>query len=383
MPRVPLADDFGAFAVAGRRLAELHLGYETCPEHPLEMEFLSPGEPELEHFRIGARAMRFEDDDRTVLTVNDHLRLKGIPPRAHEYQVNGRTPLEWFIDRYRIVRDNRSGIVNDPNRWFDDPRDLIAAFARIVHGSAETRPSLPAFPPFPSRREPPGGELNDGSSGSREWLLGESETLEFKGTTGTRREAARTVCAMLNQHGGQVLFGVTPEGHVSGQQVSERTIEEVSAELARIDPPAFPAIERIPVKEGREVVAVTVVRGQARPYMYRGNAYRRVGNTTVEIHTGEYRQMLFERMHSERRWENQPAEGWSVDELTRTRSAPPWRERSASGSKIPEPRTPRTCFEAWDYRDGNTLGRRLHVPPRTNGHVRHAQVSAPPLAASE
>ncbi len=144
---------------------------------------------------------------------------------------------------------------------------------------------------------------------------GESETLEFKTTTGTRREAVRTVCAMLNQQGGLVLFGVTPEGSVSGQQVSERTIEEVSAELSRIDPPAFPAIERIPVKEGLEVVAVTVVRGQAGPYMYRGNAYRRVGNTTVEMHTGEYRQMLFERMHSERRWENQPAEGWSVDEL--------------------------------------------------------------------
>ena len=39
---------------------------------------------------------------------------------------------------------------------------------------------------------------------------GESETLEFKHTTGTRREAAQTVCAMLNQRGGHVLFGVTP-----------------------------------------------------------------------------------------------------------------------------------------------------------------------------
>ncbi len=41
---------------------------------------------------------------------------------------------------------------------------------------------------------------------------GESETLEFKATTGTRREAAMTVCAFLNQHGGQVLFGVTGAG---------------------------------------------------------------------------------------------------------------------------------------------------------------------------
>ena len=32
-------------------------------------------------------------------------------------------------------------------------------------------------------------------------VAGESETLEFKSTTGTRREAASTVCAMLNQRG--------------------------------------------------------------------------------------------------------------------------------------------------------------------------------------
>ena len=49
--------------------------------------------------------------------------------------------------------------------------------------------------------------------------------------TGTRREAAMTVCAFLNQSGGQVLFGVTAAGVVIGQQVSERTIEELNVEL--------------------------------------------------------------------------------------------------------------------------------------------------------
>ena len=46
---------------------------------------------------------------------------------------------------------------------------------------------------------------------------GESETLELKATTGTRREAAMTVCAFLNQHGGQALFGVRQDGSVAGQ----------------------------------------------------------------------------------------------------------------------------------------------------------------------
>ena len=34
-------------------------------------------------------------------------------------------PLEWFIDRYYIKTDKDSGIVNDPNGWFADPRDIV------------------------------------------------------------------------------------------------------------------------------------------------------------------------------------------------------------------------------------------------------------------
>ena len=144
---------------------------------------------------------------------------------------------------------------------------------------------------------------------------GESESLEFKATTGMRREAARTVCAMLNQRGGHVLFGVTPDGNVAGQQVGERTIEEVSVEIRRIEPPAFPAVERVRVKGDREVVAIIVSRGPTQPYTYRGAAYRRIGNATVALSSDEYGRMLFERMHSDRRWENQPATGWQVEDL--------------------------------------------------------------------
>ena len=173
LPRIPFAPDFHSFSDAGRALMALHLGYEDCEEYPLDVVFAregeplgaarlttraprphkmrsSPekGEPPPEHFRIGRRAMRFADDERSVLIVNEHLRLAGIPPEAHRYEVNGRTPLEWFIDRYRIVQDQQSGIVNDPNAWFDDPRDLVAAFRRIVHVSVETDRIVRGLPGF-------------------------------------------------------------------------------------------------------------------------------------------------------------------------------------------------------------------------------------------
>jgi predicted HTH transcriptional regulator len=74
---------------------------------------------------------------------------------------------------------------------------------------------------------------------------GESDTLEFKRSTGERREAMHALCAMLNHRGGRVLFGVTPAGSVVGQQVSDRTLEELAQEIQSIEPPVFPDVVRV------------------------------------------------------------------------------------------------------------------------------------------
>ena len=90
--------------------------------------------------------MRFANGEKSILIVNDHIRIGNIPGEAHQYQVNGRTPLEWFIDRYRITKDKQSGIVNDPNGWFDHPEDMIAAFRRIIYVSVESARIIAGLP---------------------------------------------------------------------------------------------------------------------------------------------------------------------------------------------------------------------------------------------
>jgi ATP-dependent DNA helicase RecG len=171
---------------------------------------------------------------------------------------------------------------------------------------------------------------------------GESETVELKATTGERREATRALCGMLNHRGGRVLFGVAPDRRVVGQQVSDRTIEEVSQEIQQIEPPVFPSIEPVDIGDGRTVVVVTIAQGQARPYTYRGQAYRRVGNTTLLLSRDEYNRMLLERLHGEQRWETEIAAGWSVadldvGEITRTIDEAIRRNRAEDpGTRDPE-----------------------------------------------
>ena len=146
IPRIPFVPDFHAFAEAGGALGELHVGYERSKRYSLEVVFAHEGEPLPRHFLLTEKAMRFADDEKTTLRINEHVSLSGVPAEAHRYVVNGRTPLEWYIDRYRIKKDKESGIVNDPNGWFEDPRDLVAAIERIVYVSVESTRIIEGLP---------------------------------------------------------------------------------------------------------------------------------------------------------------------------------------------------------------------------------------------
>lgn len=143
---------------------------------------------------------------------------------------------------------------------------------------------------------------------------GESAQAEFKVSTGQRSDGAKAACGMLNGNGGFVLFGVSDDGRIVGQQVSTGTLEDVVREIRRIDPLPLISPETVPLADGRAVVLIRVPRGEG-PYTYDGRAYVRVGPTTVQMAPEHYEQMLVERMHPARRWETQVAVGVSMDDL--------------------------------------------------------------------
>ena len=123
---------------------------------------------------------------------------------------------------------------------------------------------------------------------------------------------------MLNHRGGTVLFGVQQNGRISGQIIGDRTIEQLSSALSEIDPPAFPTIDRVRVRDELAVVVVTVPVGQHQPYSHRGRALHRVGSTNRAMSLDEYHRVLLERLHGQLRWENEPAPDWTVDDLDRS-----------------------------------------------------------------
>ena len=138
IPEVATVEAFHAFAEAGQRLLDLHIGYEDATPYPLE-ERIAPGGPEgPERHRV--RKMRW-GSDRSAIVYNEWITLAGIPDEAHKYIVGPRSALEWLLDRYRVTTDKKSGIVNDPNDWgteLGDPHYIINLVKRIVTVSMET-----------------------------------------------------------------------------------------------------------------------------------------------------------------------------------------------------------------------------------------------------
>ena len=77
----------------------------------------------------------------TELKYNGHITIKNIPPEAHEYIVNGRSPLGWIIDQYQVSIDKDSGIKNDPNDWcreHNNPRYILELILRVIEVSVRT-----------------------------------------------------------------------------------------------------------------------------------------------------------------------------------------------------------------------------------------------------
>ncbi len=144
---------------------------------------------------------------------------------------------------------------------------------------------------------------------------GESLTLEFKKSTAEKDRACRSLCALANAQGGRLLFGVTPAGKIAGQQVTDRTLEELAQEFQGFEPPLFPQIDRVPLPTGGEILALWVSPPALRPVTFRGVPYERLLNTTRVMPRASYQRLMLESLHATDRWETQPAQGWTIDEL--------------------------------------------------------------------
>lgn len=145
LPRIPIIEDvdaFNDFYQAGKALAKLHLGYENVPAYEgLEIEDTYRGKDAYEHYAVSPKMKFPKKDLKDTIIYNDYIIIRHIPAEAYDYIVNGKSAIEWLMERYAITIDKKSGIKNNPNDWsreHDNPRYIFDLVCSIVNVSVKT-----------------------------------------------------------------------------------------------------------------------------------------------------------------------------------------------------------------------------------------------------
>ena len=146
---------FLEFANSGRRLAELHVHYEEADPWPVNINGTLGLPSQIDRCTLfHVEKMRFGgskgQQDRTTIIYNDHIMVTNIPLKAYNYVVNGKSALEWVMDRQCVKVDKASGIVSDANRYAIEtvgneayPLELLQ---RIISVSMQTLKIVESLP---------------------------------------------------------------------------------------------------------------------------------------------------------------------------------------------------------------------------------------------
>ena len=88
-------------------------------------------------------------DDKSVIIYNGNIRIENIPAKAYEYVVNGKSAIEWIMERYAVTVDKKSGIKNDPNDWsreHEQPRYIFDLLLSVINVSCQTMEIVEGLP---------------------------------------------------------------------------------------------------------------------------------------------------------------------------------------------------------------------------------------------
>jgi predicted helicase len=164
LPRIPIVDDvnmFMDFYMYGKKLADLHLNYEDVAPYPdvvvkgdrkVKMEtrrdpatggFIedTTNPDDYNYFRVVDK-MRFKSkEDKSTIIYNGNITIENIPAKAYEYIVNGKSAIEWIVERYAVTQDKKSLIKNDANDWSKEhhkPRYILDLLLSVINVSVQT-----------------------------------------------------------------------------------------------------------------------------------------------------------------------------------------------------------------------------------------------------
>ncbi len=114
VPRIALSEDFKELSMLGKELAELHLNYENGEMHE-SVEYNLLENAGMEGYYDVVQMKKDKKGDSII--YNHHITITQIPQKAFDYVVNGKSAIDWVIERYQKTMDKESLIENNPNDY--------------------------------------------------------------------------------------------------------------------------------------------------------------------------------------------------------------------------------------------------------------------------
>lgn len=142
----------------------------------------------------------------------------------------------------------------------------------------------------------------------------ESEILEFKAGRCPLDVLGKTVCGMLNQQGGLLLWGVDDDGKASGvTQAATRATELNEFLMRRLSPRPLLSVTVHPIRE-KEIIAVEVPVGSEKPYSLSREIWVRVGSSTMRASHDQSSRLVERSAAALDRWEREPLPGFGIED---------------------------------------------------------------------
>lgn len=150
--KIPIVKGIDKFVKIGKELISLHLNYEEVEPYK-QVTIRLNGVP---NYRVNKMKYGKKKDpktgksvkDRSTIIFNSYITISDIPEKAYQYIVNGKSAIEWIMDQYKVKTDNKSGIIDDPNDYSDDPKYIFNLLLRIINVSVQTVDLIDQLPKF-------------------------------------------------------------------------------------------------------------------------------------------------------------------------------------------------------------------------------------------
>ena len=153
IPRIPISKNFKNFTEIGKKLANIHLNIDDIEENKDVKVVYDINDKNNKNF-FTVEKMIFKGKrnnlNKDTIIYNKYIRIENIPLSSYNYVINGKSAIEWVMERQRIVKNDVTKIINNANDYasetIKDPKYPLKLLLKVISLSIETQKLINKLP---------------------------------------------------------------------------------------------------------------------------------------------------------------------------------------------------------------------------------------------